>query len=307
MAVRRTYCPYDVLPFTQLVDGTELDVPTAFGRMHCLRTGPTDSKRGTVFVHGVHDDMHSWSPLVQAATDHGIDLGPALFVDLPGFGMSENRKGRLNLAEVAAAVMEVARTTAGFSSVRLVGHSMGTLVVAEMATRHPAYVESVHLAAGPYYSIVDTMNGHLRSGAPGVLATATFATQYVLALVGKPGIGAVRLANRAGLVRPLLWPFAAHPRELRASVVDQLINGLRPHSFRAAARNGFHYRDGMSWSAISCPVWAAYGVKDRLVPAVDARRLRADLPNARIMTLPESAHLLHLEQPYATLVAFGFA
>ncbi len=309
MAVRSTYCPYDVLPLTELIDGTEFDATTAFGRMHCLRTGadPRDSGRGTVFLHGVHDDMNTWSPLVKAAADNRIDLGPALFVDLPGFGRSENRRHRLALAEVADMILGVARSTAGFTSLRLVGHSMGTLVVAEMAVRHPGAVESVHLAAGPYYSIVDTINGHPRGGLPGALATATFGTQYVLALAGRPGIGAVRVAKRAGLVRPLLWPFAAHPRRLRQSVIDQLVGGLRPRSFRQAARNGFRYRDGMDWSAISCPVWGAYGAKDRLVPAADARRLHVDLPNARITTLPEAAHLLHLEQPHSALVALGFA
>lgn len=309
MAVRGAYCPYDVVPLTELVDGTEFDVSTAFGRMHCLRTGsiePTGGGRGTVFVHGVHDDMNTWSPIVQAATAKGVDLGPALFVDLPGFGRSENRRGRLDVAEVADAVLDVARTNAGFTSVRLVGHSMGTLVVAEMAVRHPAEVESVHLAAGPYYSIVDTMNGRPAGGRQGALAATTFGTQFLLALAGRPGVGAVRLAKRVGLVRPLLWPFAAHPRRLRQSVIDQLIKGLRPASFRQAARNGFRYRKGMSWSAIRCPVWAAYGAKDRLVPAADARRLQADLPPARITTLPEAAHLLHLEQPHAALASLGF-
>ncbi len=119
-------------------------------------------------------------------------------------------------------------------------------------------------------------------------------------------MGAVRLAARGGVLRALLWPYAAHPRQLRQSVLDQLIGGLRPASFRKAARNGFRY-DGLSWSAISCPVWAAYGAADRLVPAADARRLRADIPHAQITTLPEAAHLLHLEQPHAALVALGFA
>ncbi len=367
MAARGEYCPYEVVPLARRVDGTEFDVQTAFGRMHCLRSGTLaggnatlglgstgrgsagrdsagrDSagsgsagrdpdgrestgspgaastvateathhgdvpgrRRGTVFVHGVHDDMDSWGPLVHAAKCSGVDLGPALFVDLPGFGKSENRRDKLDLAEVADAVMDVALVEMGFDSLRLVGHSMGTLVVADLATRRPDRVESVHLAAGPYYSIVDSMNGRPSGGLSGGLATVTFATQYLLALTGAVGVGAVELASRAGLLRPLLSPFAAHPRLLRQSVLDNLIGDMRPASFRSAARNGFHYPNGMSWSGVHCPVWAAYGAADRLVPASDARRLRADLPDARITTVPEAAHLLHLEQPLAALVALG--
>lgn len=312
-SVSGTYCPYDVVPLTDRVPGTEFDVSTAFGRLHCLRsTSPApehsaERGRGTVFVHGVHDDMDSWGPLIHAAAQIGTDLGPMLFVDLPGFGRSENRRTKLDLAEIADAVMVVAATEIGFGSVRLVGHSMGTLVVLEMALRHPTLVESVHLAAGPYYSIVDVMNGRPRGGRAGALAAATFGTQALLALAGRPGVTAVRLAARVGLIRALLWPFVAHPRRVRQSVLDHVIADMRPASFRLAARNGFRFRHGMSWSTIRCPVWAVYGAVDRLVPAVDARRLRTDLPTATITTLPEAAHLLHLEQPHAALSALGLA
>ncbi len=135
MAMSGPYCPYEVVPLTQCRGGTEFVVSTAFGLMHCLQSDgrATGGGRGTLFVHGVHDDMNTWSAVVQAATARGIDLGPALFVDLPGFGRSENRGGRLDVSEVADTVLHVAQREAGFSSLRLVGHSMGTLVAAEMA------------------------------------------------------------------------------------------------------------------------------------------------------------------------------
>jgi len=300
-----TYCPYDVTPLPAQIAGNLRYVSTPFGDIRCLRGGPAEGTRGTVFVHGVHDDMDSWGPLARAARLRGIELGPTLFVDLPGFGESQNLRHRLDLAEVADALMVVALSDVGFSSVRLVGHSMGTLVVNEMATRHPGQVESVHLAAGPYYSVVDAMNGRLSGGLAGLRSAATFGSQYLLALTGSAGVGVLERASRRNLLRPLMRPFVAHPKQLRQSVLDHLLADLRPASFRAAARNGWHYRDGMSWSAVACPVWAAYGAADRLVTQVDVRRLRADLPGARITTLPDAAHLLHLEQPDAALGALG--
>lgn len=305
MATMDMYCPYDISPLTERIAGTQRYVSTIFGDLRCLRAGPAEGSRGTVFVHGVHDDMDSWGPLVLAAQARGIDWGPSLFVDLPGFGKSQNLRGRLDLAEVADALMAVALSDLGFSSLRLVGHSMGTLVVCEMATRHPARVESVHLAAGPYYSVVDAMNGRLTGGLAEVGSAATFASQYLLALTGSPGIRVLERAARRNLLRPLLRPFVARPRELKQSVIDHLVADLRPASFREAARNGWKYRDGMSWSGLTCPVWAAYGAADLLVTDVDARRLRADIPGAQIMTLTDAAHLLHLEQPHAALGALG--
>lgn len=307
MCAMSSYCPYDVQPLGTRATGTEFIVPTAYGTLQCLRAGPTDGDRGTVFLHGVHDDMDSWSPLVHAANLAGVDLGSSLFIDLPGFGRSENRTRRLDLSEVGDLIMRVAVSEVGFSSVRLVGHSMGTLVAADLAIRYSARVESLHLAAGPYYSIVDAMNGHPSGGLAGARATATFAAQYLLALTGGAGVRTLRSAARRSLLRPLLASFAAHPGDLRQSVVDHLVSGLRPRSFRAAARNGFRYRRGMSWSGVSCPVWAMYGAADRLVPAADARHLLADIPHARISVLPDASHLVHLEQPMAALAELGLA
>ncbi|MDQ3576553.1 MAG: alpha/beta hydrolase [Actinomycetota bacterium] len=307
MPTTETYCPYDVTPLLACVGGTEHMVATEFGRLRCVTSGlaaPIGGDRGTVFVHGVHDDMDSWSPLVEAAARQAVDLGPTLFVDLPGFGRSQNRRGRLDLTEVGDMLMQVANDT-GLESVRLVGHSMGTLVVADMAVRHAARVESLHLAAGPYYSVVETMNGHPSGGYAGGLAAAAFGSQYLLALTAGVGVATVRMASRRRLLRPLLAPYAAHPNDLPESVVDHLVSGMRPRSFRAAARNGFNYRDGMSWSKVACPVWAVYGMADRLVPAVDAQRLQADIPSARITHVPDASHLVHVEQPAAALVGLG--
>jgi len=305
MPARGRYSPYDVTPLERRTGGTEFHVSTAFGRLRCLRGGPPGGDRVTVFVHGVHDDMDSWGPLMQAAIRGAVDIGPFLFVDLPGFGRSENLRRRLDLAEVGDALMKVAVSDLGFGSLRLVGHSMGTLVVADMAVRHARLVESLHLVAGPYYSIVDTINGHPSGGLGGALAAATFGTQYLLAISGRLGVGALKLASRTAVLRPLLWPFLAHPWLIRQSVLDHLLADLRPASFRAATRNAFRYRNGMSWSEVRCPVWAVYGSADRLVPTADQRRLLADLPSARVTSVADAAHLVHLEQPHAVLAGLG--
>lgn len=306
MLTQGTYCPYDVVPLSERLPGEELTVSTAYGLVHCLRTGPTASPRATVFVHGVHDDMDTWGPLVHAANQRGSSLGPSLFVDLPGFGESDNRRGRLDLVEIGNTIMQIVKDL-GLQQVRLVGHSMGTLVVADLAQRYPSDVESLHLVAGPYYSIVDMLNLRWSGGPAGVLAAGTFASQYVLALAGRGGVAMLRRARRTKLIRALMWPFVANPFALRQSVLDHLVADMRPNAFRAAARNAFNYRAGMSWRKIQCPVWAVYGAADRLVPMVDSRRLRADLPSARVATIEDAAHLVHIEQPDATLDALGLS
>lgn len=304
MPTQGTYCPYEVVPLSERLRGEQFTVSTAYGLVQCLRTGPTDSPRATVFVHGVHDDMDTWGPLVHAASQQQADLGSSLFVDLPGFGRSENQCGRLDLVEIGDALMQIVKDV-GLQRVRLVGHSMGTLVVADMAQRYPSDVESLHLVAGPYYSIVDILNRRWSGGLGGALAAGTFASQYLLALTGGAGVSILRKAARTKLIRALMWPFIAKPFALRQSVIDHLVADMRPTAFRAAARNAFDYRDGMSWRTIQCPVWAVYGAADRLVPTADSRRLQADLPSAKVTTIGDAAHLAHIEQPDATLDTLG--
>jgi pimeloyl-ACP methyl ester carboxylesterase len=305
-AASPSYCPYDVVALRRTIDGEELVVESAFGPLACLRAGPADGV-GTVFLHGVHDDMSTWTPVVRAAMDRGSDLGRALFVDLPGFGRSANRLGRLDLDVVGDAVLDAARQLIGEAPVRLVGHSMGTLVAADLAMRRPDRIRSLHLSAGPFYSIVDTMNGRLTSGLDGLVAGALFGSQYLLALTGPAGVSGLRALARIRGLRPLLAPFVAHPFAVRASVVDHVLDGMRPAGFRAAAPSGFRYSDGMSWAGIACPVHAAFGATDRLVPRRDARRLTTDVPHALVTVIAEAGHLVHLEQPVATLDALGLS
>lgn len=298
------YCPYDVVPLARAIDGEELRVDSAFGALKCFRSGrATDG--GTVFIHGVHDDMDTWSPLVRAANDGGRDLGRMAFVDLPGFGGSENRRGPLRLAKVSDAVLDAAGCLLGTAPVRLVGHSMGTLVAADLAVRRPDRIRSLHLAAGPFYSVIDSMNGRFTSGLSGVLAGGLFASQYLLALTGPVGVAGLQGLSRLGLLRPVLAPFVANPFAIRQSAVDQILDGMRPAAFRAAAPSGFRYSDGMSWAAITCPVHAAFGSVDRLVPRRDAGRLERDVPHAAVAVIGGAGHLVHIERPGAVLSALA--
>ena len=244
--------------------------------------------------------------MLRTAAKRGIDLGPMLLVDLPGFGRSENDQGRLDLAEVGDVVLDLARRHLGDHPVRLVGHSMGTLVVADLAVRRPDELASLHLASGPYYSVVDSMNGRL-SDVTSVVAGALFGSQYVLAMTGPLGVGGARAAERLGLLRPMLRPYLAHPSTVRTSVIEHALDGLRPAAFRAAARNGFRYRAGMSWRAITVPVHAVFGALDRLVPRRDGDRLAAEVSQARVTVLDDAAHLVHIEQPSLALDALGLS
>src|ERR1700687_5731281 len=92
-----------------------------------------DARKPTVvFVHGAANDHSVWSLQSRYYAYHGWD---ALAVDLPGHGKSEGAalKTIADLATWIARLLDAA----GVKTVALVGHSMGSLVALETASRHP--------------------------------------------------------------------------------------------------------------------------------------------------------------------------
>jgi pimeloyl-ACP methyl ester carboxylesterase len=49
---------------------------------------------------------------------------------------------------------------------------------------------------------------------------------------------------------------------------------------------------------LSCPTLVIWGKEDRVVPALNALRLEADIPGARLHVFDECGHLPHLEYPH---------
>jgi pimeloyl-ACP methyl ester carboxylesterase len=94
-----------------------------------------------VLVHGLAGSWRWWRPLLPAlAREHSLQL-----VDLPGFG----RLPRARPFELDAAVEWLAGwfDAAGVESADVVGHSLGGLLSARLAARHPERVRRLVLVA----------------------------------------------------------------------------------------------------------------------------------------------------------------
>jgi len=297
------YCPYDVAPLASLSGARTGASDTPFGRVYWVVFGPLDGRPVTLLVHGVNDDADTWTPLLSAARASGADLGSLVAVDLPGFGRSRREQAPLDLTRVGDAVLDVAAGL-GAGPLRVVGHSMGALLVADLALRHPERVASLHLVAGPYYSVLDGLHRR-RGGWAARRALATYGVLYATARTGRLGARLTRQVLPTAVGRLLLRGFVARPGALRRSVLQHLADAQRPESFLGAARNGRRYREGLTLAGVRCPVWAVFGAADHLVPDVDARRLQDDLPHAQLTRVSAAGHLVHIERPAATWSGLG--
>ncbi|GAA2466404.1 alpha/beta fold hydrolase [Agromyces soli] len=96
-----------------------------------------------VLVHGVGMGHRTWSDLAETLARSGRVLA----LDLPGFGDAPEPEESLDMASSGAYLGELVATESPGEPVVLVGHSMGTQIVAETAAQRPELVAAVILIA----------------------------------------------------------------------------------------------------------------------------------------------------------------
>jgi pimeloyl-ACP methyl ester carboxylesterase len=296
------YCPYDVGSFASEFGLEVTSVETTYGPLAVRASRDRCGGTATVYIHGVGADWSTWTPVLRAEAAAGLWVHDQVLVDLPGFGSSPNRVGSMQIADIGAAVLKVAAAL-GYSKVRIVGHSMGGFLTLDMASRYPESIESIHLIAGPYFSILNTIQHPLASFAHNPAVAAAFGTQYRVAQTGALGVYAIRTLYALGLSRLFLFPVASHPFRLRRSVVRALSYQYNPSGVLQTAANGPGYDADRQWGLIQCPIWAVFADRDEFVPPPDMERLLRCQPSAKCTMLADSSHLMHIEHPRDVLDA----
>lgn len=296
------YCPFGIDFDPGVLGLVTVPVQTRYGSVIVRTSRERRSETGTMYIHGVGADWTTWTPMIRGESKLGLDAHDQIFVDLPGFGDSENKLDQLDIVEVGATFLQVC-SALGYSRIRIVGHSMGGFLTLDMASRHPERIASIHLVAGPYFSILNTIQHPVASLARSPTVATTFGMQYLLALTGGFEVSALKRLYQLGMLRPLLAPFARYPFHLKETVVRALGEQVNPRGLIQAAANGDGYDANRQWSQIRCPIWAVFGGRDRLVPQKDMSRLLACQPMARCTVLRDAGHLVHIEWPIEVLRA----
>jgi pimeloyl-ACP methyl ester carboxylesterase len=231
-----------------------------------------------VFLHGAGLDHSVWALLSRWFAHHGWNV---LAPDLPGHGRSQGEALQSigAMAEWTAALI----ATANAGRVRLIGHSMGSLVALETAARHP------HAIAG--LGLIGTAAAMPVSSE--LLNAAKADDHAAIEMVSIWGHGVH--ATRGGSLLPGLWMLGAAERLLERAGVGVLFKDL-------AACND--YRDGLGSAAkVGVPVILILGERDLMTPAKAGKALAAAFANARVVILDGAGHLLMSERPDEVLEA----
>ncbi|RAI43825.1 alpha/beta fold hydrolase [Rhodoplanes roseus] len=237
-----------------------------------------------VLLHGIGSDAASFVPLMQALDDHVA----AIAWDAPGYGTSAPLAAEWPSADDYAARLEALLVSLGVGPAIVVGHSLGCLVAAAYARRHPDRVRGLLLLSPAI--------GY--GAAPG----GTLPESVAARLVDLDRLGAEKFAT---LRAPRLVSDAAV-----LPAVTRAMAAVKMPGYGQASRMLATGRLGDDVAALTRPVLVACGDEDRITPPVQSatvaeavsaeQRVRGEL-----VLIAGAGHALPQERPdaVAALVA----
>jgi pimeloyl-ACP methyl ester carboxylesterase len=263
-----------------------------------VRNAPApDDAEPALCVHGLEGSSRNWTDLMDLLrTRLACDA-----LDLPGFGESPPRPdGRYSIAALAQTVIALIEQRQ--TRVHLIGNSLGGAVCVKVAATRPDLVKTLTLISPalpdlrPRLDLVRFPVVGLPRLGPRLIR------QYQAALPPDRRVAAVIATCYSN---PGLYPqarFAAEVAELgRRDSLEYAAAALMGSARALSAeflRKGRHspWRDV---ARVTAPSLVIYGQHDRLVDPRAAGRAAHVFQDARIVVLPHTGHVAHMEHPAA--------
>lgn len=234
-----------------------------------------------VLIHGIGHRLQAWEPVFGRLEErHEV-----IAIDLPGFGLSpvpEAGMPRDMAATVAA--MAAAFQEWGLDRPHVAGNSLGGAIGLELAA-----IGAVRSATA--FSPAGFFTGAERRRALRILNTLranTFAPKPVIRMTLRSP--ALRAASFGALV--------ARPAQLDVERAYGDALALRHgRGFRPVARSARHYAFDGSRLDSTVAVTVGWGERDKIFGVHQAERVRAQLPSARVVTMPGCGHVPMSDDP----------
>ncbi|HYB16573.1 MAG TPA: alpha/beta fold hydrolase [Streptosporangiaceae bacterium] len=246
-------------------------------------------------VHGLEGSSRNWTDLIDLLRSRlACDA-----LDLPGFGDSPPRPdGRYSIAAFAQTVIALIGRR-GRGPVHLIGNSLGGAVCVKVAATRPELVRTLTLISPalpdsrPRLDLLRFPLICLPQVGPGLLdryqalppqnrVADVIANCYADPALFPPARFATEVAELSRR-DSLGYPTAALVGSIRTLTAETLRVG-RHRAWRDAAR-------------ITAPSLVVYGSHDRLVDPRMAGRAARAFRDARIVVLPRTGHVAHMEHP----------
>lgn len=226
-----------------------------------------------VLLHGAGDQAGAFSPVVPTLLPGRTLVVP----DLAGHGASAPGEGPIAVEDLLAGLSAVLDEAAPREPVTIVGNSLGAWLACLTAVEHPDRVERVVLVNG----------GPLKHAAEGVTLLPKDRAEARKAVDALRDPGSIRVPDF--VLDDVVRQAAAGPLSRFASTADR----MEPFVL-----------DGRL-AEVAVPVDLLWGESDQVMPLAYAERMLAELPRARLTTLPRCGHVPQQECPAAFAEALG--
>lgn len=249
------------------VDGYRAHATT--GGVELTGDGPV-----VLLIHGAGNDSTVWQLQTRYLAHRGFR---SVAVDLPGHGRSDGEA----LTSIEAMADWISRfvAVAGFGSVNVVGHSMGTFVALELASRYPDITDSIILCGT---STEMPVHPELLSAAENDLPAAA-------ALMA--AWGHAKPAHLGLNPTPGLWMIGG-----ARALVENSRPGVLADDFRACMA---YTGATVAAEAAGCPATVVIGLGDKMTPPKGGRMLAAALGSPTVIELADTGHSMMIENPPA--------
>lgn len=238
-----------------------------------------------VFVHGYLVDGRLWDGVVDRLSDRCRCLAPDWPIAAHQVAMNPGADlSPYGIAGIIASFLEAL----DLNDVTIVGNDSGGAMSQVLVTRHPERIGRL---------ILTNCDTH-ENFPPGIFK----AMPPIAALPG--GMAVLAAPFRIGaLARAAFKPFSKKkiPAELVASWMEPVMKdpGVRHDAKKVTVGMNKRYtlEAAQKLSRSELPVLLTWAPGDRLFPLENAKRLAAEIPNARLVEIPDSSTFVPLDQP----------
>lgn len=258
-------------------------------RTAVMDVGPRDGP-AVVLVHGFGGSTFSWRYTLPALAEAGFR---AVAMDLKGFGLADKNfdadYSHAAQADFVAAVM----TDLGVERATLVGHSMGSNVIAHFALRYPERVERLVFVDGAVFTEARRV-GWQQSLLSAAVQVPPFRRwgQIILRSALTPEQVGARLRTAYS------DPAFVTPTIERGYLLPQTVKDWELALLGIVRDSGKNALPALV-SSITAPVLIVWGEDDAWVPLAAGEALRDSLPGAQWTTFAGAGHLPMEEQALA--------
>ncbi|WP_298178409.1 alpha/beta hydrolase [Saccharomonospora sp.] len=254
-----------------------------------------------VGVHGFALSRRSWFVQRQGFAELTRPRIRQVYYDHRGHGQSAaSDAARSTIEQLAGDLHAVLRAVAPDGPVVLLGHSMGGMVIMELAQACPElFIDRVQGVA-----LIATAAGEVGAhGLPRSLLSKYNPLTWGVGELAEWQPGFVEFVRAAGgqLTRAAVRRLAFGNRDVDSRLVDFMIDMLGDTQVRQLAHFvdtlGSHNRYAALAGLKHTEVVVIGGDADRMTPFVHAERMAAELPGARLVRVEGAGHMVHLEEP----------